>query len=321
MSKRYLSINAVKSLFTSNEVTKPLGNLPKVSGNGPFHQDISFLTVGPQSNLLNVQMPSSSILNLRYHGRQHDIITVNGDISQLSTQLGKVSGMLNSKLLFQQISNPSSLSLLLASKRGNFFILENSAESSWSVLNKPSLIGWCGNLLHLQVELKKVNFLNGGKIILSHSSEMFKMKIEENESVYVNEKSLVAINPYSSIKGSMPGTSLSVGEFDGLFREKLYITTFARRVVELVKPRLDKIIKPATMEANMEGMEQGTEVKLPHPSKVKGLPASLKKVLNLFRRKPDSLVEIQGPAEVILANDFTGSSPLLSKSEEKYVTE
>ncbi|KAI0463339.1 hypothetical protein LJB42_003363 [Komagataella kurtzmanii] len=303
--RRYISFQAIKSIFSSskssNEVLKPIKKLPTVSGAGPFSEPATFDVIGNPNALLNVKLPSSTVLNLQFNNQQNNIVAVNGDISQLHTELGKL-GTLTNSFLYQRCFNINPISLLLssASTNANFLSLKTSEKDQWSVVNKSSLVAWSGNGLTVEPSEKGLQLSGKGVFALSHPGNLFEIKLLEGESIYLAPSTIVAydnLNPfkYQFINNRKVLLDISIPEFNVFSKLKASINAQWKKI-------------NAKLTSKTEDVEQELVVK-DSPKSIERANQFLGYLASFYRRfltnKADELmVEFKGPQTLIVSNDL-----------------
>lgn len=195
---RNISFKAIKSFFKSTEATpatelqKPLTSLPNATGAGAFVEPITYQVLGTGSNLLNIKLPRSSILNLRFSNAQQKLIAMNGHINSMYVELARLA---ESNLIFQRCFNQTEpMSLLIAqnAQNTNFAVIENS-KSNW-IVKKNSLFAWSGPSLRPTASHSSSNLIqmNGeGTFIVACPGQIMQIDLAENESIQVNTKTIV----------------------------------------------------------------------------------------------------------------------------------
>lgn len=198
---RSISFQSIKSLFKSTrptpatELQQPLTSLPNATGNGAFVEPISFQVLGASSNLLNIKLPRSSILNIRYSNYQQKIIAINGHINSMYTELARSN---ENNLIFQRCFNqsePMSLLMSLNAQNANFAVL-NTLKFNW-IIKRSSLFAWSGPSIKPASSDADANLIqmNGeGTFVVATPGQIIQINLSENESLQVNSKSLVGFS-------------------------------------------------------------------------------------------------------------------------------
>ncbi|GMM32310.1 hypothetical protein DAMA08_050550 [Martiniozyma asiatica (nom. inval.)] len=203
MQRRHISI--LKSLFKSTRQTKstPLSNptsLPQATGSGAFSEPISFQVL---DHLLNIKLPKSSILNIRYSNLQHKILALTsstGSLTQgLLTQLTKSNG-----LIFQKCYNPKEAMAILMARNdnGSFAVVE--AKEKWFV-KKSNLLAWSGEV---ENNGKLIQF-SQNSFVISSVGKITQIGISNGESVYINPEGILAFTGTQSTE-SRGGVNLAI---------------------------------------------------------------------------------------------------------------
>jgi hypothetical protein len=195
---RSISFKSIKSVFTftkktpATELQKPLTSLPNATGAGAFVEPISYQVLGASSNLLNIKLPKSSILNIRYSNSQQKIIAMNGHINSMYTELARSN---ENNMIFQRCFNqkePMSLLIAQNAQNSNFAIIETK-KNNW-VVKKSSLFAWSGpsikpassKLISSLVQMK-----GDGTFIVATPGQLTQIDLDNRESVQINTKTLV----------------------------------------------------------------------------------------------------------------------------------
>lgn len=195
---RNISFQSIKSLFRSTkptpatELQKPLTSLPNATGNGAFVEPISYQVLGASSNLLNIKLPRSSILNIRYSNSQQKLIAINGHVNSMYTELARSS---ENNLIFQRCFNqsqPMSLLLSLNAQNGNFAVIDN-LKSKW-IIKRSSLFAWSGPSVRPTSSDTDANLIQmdgEGTFVVATPGQILQVDLGENETLQINSKSLI----------------------------------------------------------------------------------------------------------------------------------
>lgn len=199
LQTRKISFSVLKSLFRSTESTPatvlegPLTSLPKATGAGAFVEPITYQVLGSSSNLLNIKLPKSSILNIRYSNKKQKIVALNGNISSMYTELARIH---ESSLIFQRCFNqkePMSLLIALNAQNSNFAVVE-SLQENW-VIKRSSLFAWSGSSMKPRPVSSSHNLIQmdgEGTFILANPGQLMQLDLNEDDSIQVNPRSLIA---------------------------------------------------------------------------------------------------------------------------------
>lgn len=311
---RNISFSSIKSLFTltastpGTKLEKPLTSLPMATGNGAFVEPITYQVLGSSSNLLNIKLPKSSILNIRYSNSQQKIVAMNGHITSMYTELARLK---ESNLIFQRCFNEKEpMSFLMANnaQNSNFAILDNT-KANW-VVRRSSLFAWSGPSIKPSTISKAGQSLlmkGDGTFIISTPGQIIQVDLTENESIQVNTKTIVAYTSNSKSE-SVPSleseiesvVNLSIGIPPFLMRFnwiKKYIQ-IPQRLLENpnVKPVLDAI---STLSTTFNQISTFIKENI------------------LPQDKTGTFIELKGPKTVFLTNSVHINDKILTDSEIK----
>ncbi|CDK26158.1 unnamed protein product [Kuraishia capsulata CBS 1993] len=324
-STRQISFQSLKGLFggssTSSNISKPVTSLPKVTGLGPFSEKPKFEPIGTPANLLNIKLPTSSILNLRLDTNQHKTLAITGDVSSLVVELGKLSN--SNKLIYQRCFNPSNpLSILLSSKsgNGNFLVLESNDTTSWGLVDSSSLIGWTGN--HVDIEpLSLENSILGssrgihvkgqdGAIAISTMGQVLQLKLESEETIQLAPSSVVAYSISEAgtepVFSELTIPSLGVGSIDLLTKTRAGWEQLKSFTSTRILSPLNSKLKIPPLSVSIPWLAQ---INFGAVKKVwRYLGGALLRLTPLGRSSENRVVEIAGPRTVLVTNYMVGNS-------------
>lgn len=198
IQRRKISFDSITSIFRRSSPTpatnlgKPLTSLPNASGAGAFSEPISYQVLGLSHNLLNIKLPKSSILNIRYSNTQQRIVAMNGDINSMYSEIAKIN---ESNVVFQRCFNQTeAMSLLIAQNSENSnFAVANTEKSNWFV-KRNSLFAWSGpSIKPYSKKSSKLALMKGeGTFIISSPGQLIQLNLNENENIEINADVLVA---------------------------------------------------------------------------------------------------------------------------------
>lgn len=201
LKKSNSSIEKASESSSPISINDSIKDLPGTSGIGAFVSPVIFQVMGSTCNLLNIKIPKSSILNIRYNDYHQKVIALNGKIENMSIELGKVQSKDKTDLLlYQRCFNPTtpmSMILSLNSQNANFTILHNdkAKDSSKWIVKREDLVAWSGRHLDvfLSPEYSQLAQLAGtGSLVLSSPGQISKIHIDDGESISLNPRCIVA---------------------------------------------------------------------------------------------------------------------------------
>lgn len=314
---RSISFQTIASFFKSTkptpstELQKPLTSLPNATGGGAFAEPITYQVLGASSNLLNIKLPKSSILNIRYSNSQQKIIAMNGHISSMYTELAKST---TNNLIFQRCFNqtePMSLLISMNAENSNFAVIANKLKSKW-IIKKSSLFAWSGSTIKpssSDESSKLIQMAGEGAFVIATPGQLMQLDLAENESLQVNSKAIVG-----------------------------YTTTTANiteAIVELnsgIKSVVDVSIPKAPLSLRLNWMKrfiyipasilENTTVKQ-FKQTTSTVTEFIKSTVNyvkaklLSSKKTGYFVEVKGPRTVFLSNAINIDDKILTENEMK----
>lgn len=314
VQSRGISFSSIKSLFRLTDSTpatqleKPLTSLPKATGNGAFVEPISYQVLGSSSNLLNIKLPKSSILNIRYSNSQQKIVAMNGHITSMYTELARLK---ESNLVFQRCFNEKEpMSFLMANnaQNSNFAVLDNN-RSNW-IVKRSSLFAWSGPSIKpyaITKDSQRILMEGEGTFIISTPGQIIQVDLDENEAIQVNTKTVVA---YSSDSNALSLPHLE-SDFQSVVDLGIHIPPFfmrfnwIRKYLQIPKQLLENPnVKPvlnafATLSKTFSKvLEFIKENVLPHD-------------------RTETFIELKGPKTVFLTNAVHINDKILTDSEIK----
>lgn len=190
-------INSSHGRFFSG-VAKPVIDmtnklLPLSTGNGPFVELPTVRPIGEPGTLLKIQLPQSSILNIR----TTSVSAVNGNIMDVSSE----PQLLTEDLQFHKVSLTSPMSLLVsgtASGSNNYSLIDVKKGDKWELADVDNLVAWSG--YDLSVTPKKTgvrtSLLCEGKgfLVVNGYHNVLDVTVEENELILLSPSALIASN-------------------------------------------------------------------------------------------------------------------------------
>ncbi|KAG7891404.1 hypothetical protein KL908_004157 [Ogataea polymorpha] len=297
---RQISLKSILASFKRirniEEVNKPLKELPRSTGSGAFVEPVDFEVLGKTSNMLNIKLPKSSILNLRYSNANQSVVALNGKVSSLVVELGKLEG----GLIFQRCFNTAGpLSILMANKlqNSNFTVVNVSKDTNWTV-KRDSLVAWTGNYIDLTGENKLVKVAGSGKFVLSSPGQTLHLTLDDAEAVSVNPSSVVAFTgtppagPKSIVDFAVPGISWLARVSDSWTS----LTSYVYDKFQIQKPQI-KI----------------------HPwisSVFSQAAGSVRRTVNrLVTGNPDYMLEFTGPRTLLISNGIHLKDKIMTEEQ------
>ncbi|KAG7806517.1 hypothetical protein KL921_004914 [Ogataea angusta] len=297
---RQISLKSILASFKRirniEEVNEPLKELPKSTGSGAFVEPVDFEVLGKTSTMLNIKLPKSSILNLRYSNANQSVIALNGKVSSLVVELGKLEG----GLIFQRCFNTSGpLSILMANKlqNSNFTVVNVLKDTHWTV-RRDDLVAWTGNYIDLIGERKLVKVAGSGKFVLSSPGQTLQLTLQDGETVSINPSSVVAYTgetpagPRSIVDFAVPGISWLTRVSDAWAS----LTSYVSDKFEIRKPQIK--IHPWLSSAY---------------SQTAGL---VKRAVNrLVTGSPDYMIEFSGPRTLLISNGIHLKDKIMTEEQ------
>lgn len=313
---RNISFQTLKSFFKSTKATpstdlqKPLTSLPNATGSGAFVEPITYQVLGSSSNLLNIKLPKSSILNIRYSNSQQKIIALNGHINSMYTEFARSR---NANIIFQRCFNQNEpMSFLIASnaENSNFAVIPN-INSKW-IVKKSSLFAWSGSSIKPSVSNSKSNALQlegDGTFVIATPGKIIQIDLADDESIQVNSNSVIAYTSNDpNFDGSISELSNSAKSVVNLSLGKaplLYRFNWLKKYISLPK----RFWEDATVQTIHGGIESFFE--------------SLKKIARyvkyniLSSEKKGYFIDIKGPKKILLTNAIHVNDKILDDLEVK----
>ncbi|KAG7876164.1 hypothetical protein KL938_004836 [Ogataea parapolymorpha] len=297
---RQISLKSILASFKRirniEEVNEPLKELPRSTGSGAFVEPVDFEVLGKASSMLNIKLPKSSILNLRYSNANQSVVALNGKVSSLVVELGKLEG----GLIFQRCFNTSGpLSILMANKlqNSNFTVVNVSKDTNWTV-KRDSLVAWTGNYIHLTGESKLVKVAGSGKFVLSSPGQTLKLTLEDAEAVSVNPSSVVAFTgntptgPKSIVDFAVPGISWLTRVSD-LWAS---LTSYVYEKFQIEKPQIKIHPWISSVFSQTAGFVKRT-------------------VNRLVTGNPDYMIEFSGPRTLLINNGIHFKDKIMTEEQ------
>ncbi|TID29738.1 hypothetical protein CANINC_001656 [Pichia inconspicua] len=298
---RRLSIASVKDVFkrlipvSGAESQQVLTSLPHVTGAGAFIEHVSYQILGSSHNLLNINLPKSSILNIRYSNKKQKIVALNGKISSLYTELTK----LDSNIVFQRCFNQTEpMSLLIAqnSENSNFAMVETNKDY-WK-LKRNSLFAWSGPSIepHAIKHSQFVQIKGEGNFIVSSPGQILQLILAENESIHINQSAIVGYTfKKDVISGGDDGFTSSNMSVVNLSSGKIAFLTYVATFTNHLKLPNSLMIDPS--------FEKFRTFLTKVNSPIKKSICYIKSVLPKVNQK-ELFVELKGPKTILLSNYF-----------------
>lgn len=316
MQVRRLSIvqNLLKRFNPSSAVEspKPLTSLPLVTGAGAFIEPVSYQVLGSSHDLLNIKLPKSSILNIRYSNKQQKIVALNGKINSLYTEITK----LDSNIVFQRCFNekePMSLLIAQNSQNSNFAVVETN-KTKWLV-KKNSLFAWSGTSIKPSASKhsKLAQITGDGTFVVSSPGQITQLVLDQNESIQVNSNVILgftfdaqhASDIVNSTKNSTKSfVNLSIGKVPLSTRVTAFTKLFQLPEVIIADPTFKKI---QVFLANVF-----TTIRKANSYFIGKLPKVNQK---------EVFVELKGPKTILISNSVQLSDNVLSDEQMKLLAE
>lgn len=315
---RSISFQSIKSLFRSTrptpatELQQPLTSLPNATGNGAFVEPISFQVLGASSNLLNIKLPRSSILNIRYSNYQQKIIAINGHINSMYTELARSS---ENNLIFQRCFNqsePMSLLMSLNAQNANFAVIKN-LKHNW-IIKRSSLFAWSGPSIKptstsSNADANLIQMNGEGTFVVATPGQIIQIDLSDGESLQVNSKSLVGYSTHNN------KISDSIAE----------LNSSVKSVVDVSVKRAPLFLRLNWMRRYFSLPEKFWNDPIIHQitHTLGSVSKALKKFDNYVRAKLLSskrsgyFIEVRGPRTIFLSNAVNVNDQILTDSEIK----
>jgi len=308
----------------ANDISTQLNNVPKSTGSGPFIEYPKFEPLGNPASLINVTLPASSILNLR----SNSILAANGDLNNINSKLSILKLLTTKPLIYNKISSTSPLSLILSNKGSNkFFInLELSEGETWTLFNTKNLIGWYGP--DLTINNNKIGVLlqsgnNKSNVILNGENQLFTLNLESNETIYLNPKSILAINQQSSIDtfhklhyNSSILSNLTIPSFKFIDSLKISFNSIYRKISQLINTQSknsdNKVIESPPSSSSSSSSSKSFEI----PQSLKSFNTWISTKLNNIWLNDKIFYEVKGPATIIVQNSTKTSTSKIFTNEQ-----
>lgn len=314
-----------KAIPVINELSNE--NLPNGTGRGPFIELPKFKAIGEPSNLLNIQLPKSSSLNIR----NGSIVAINGELSAIKSEPKLLSGSTR----YQQLFTEAPVSLLVNGTLSNKKQIENYSiinveekGEEWTILNEESLIAWTGLNLELVPtttfdKFSSLKTTGKGVVVVNGKNQLFDITLANNETIIVNPNSVIA----STIKTFYPQILKNNTVFTEIIPESV------PRLFRLAKKPLNYIPPVFSITINKKLQDAKTATKNGYQSGVKslGIEQYLLAVRNVWRalvqfvrlnvlvylakRKP-IYFRVTGPGKLLINNDKLVANLVLFTKEE-----
>lgn len=299
----------------STELQKPLTSLPNATGSGAFVEPISYQVLGSSSNLLNIKLPKSSILNIRYSNKEQKIIAMNGHINSLYTELARTN---ENNLIFQRCFNqkePMSLLISMNAQSSNFAVINNNNNSKW-IIKRSTLFSWSGSSIKPKTtDLNKnlVQMEGKGTFVVASPGQILQLNLKVNESLQVNSKSIIGYTTNDTITDS-------IKKLNNNIRSVVDISV-ARAPISIRYNWINKYLKNYVTLPKLKFSDDPTVKQI---SKSFGLfTAKIKTIFNYFKaklinsKKSGYFIEIKGPKTVFLTNAVNIDDRILTEKELK----
>ncbi|KAG7703871.1 hypothetical protein KL949_003908 [Ogataea haglerorum] len=297
---RQISLKSILASFKrirkTEEVNEPLKEIPSSTGSGASVEPVDFEVLGMTSSMLNIKLPNASIINLRYSNANQSVIALNGKVTSLAVELGKLEG----GLIFQRCFNTSGpMSILMANKlqNSNFTVVNVSKDTIWTV-DRDSLVAWTGNYIDLTGERKLVKVVGSGKIVLSSPGQTLQMTLQDGETVSVNPSTVVAytgetpVGPRSIVDFAVPGISW-LTKVCGSWAS---FTSYVRDKFQIQKPQIK--VHPWISSAFSQTAGFARRV-----------------VNRLVTGNPDYMIEFSGPRTVLISDGVHFKDKIMTKEQ------
>lgn len=315
---RQVVLKRSNSTSTTSDISSQLSNIPKSTGAGPFIEYPKFEPLGNPASLINITLPPSSVLNIR----TNSILAANGDLNNITSKLS-ILKLFPKLLVYNKISSTTPLSLILSNKGSTkFFInLELSEFENWTIFNTKNLIAWYGPELDISNNKIGVNLSSGNNksnILLNGETQLFTLNLENDEKLYLNPKSIIAIN-----------SNTSAQNFQKLDTSQLQLAIPKFKFWDSIKisfnslySRLEKAIKSNEQNEQNEIKTISTDTskestKFEIPQFFKNFKTWVLTKLNNFNLNDNKIFyEVKGPATIVIQNSTSISTSKLFSNEQ-----
>lgn len=284
-------------------------------------QDPRFEPLGNPASLINVTLPASSVLNLR----SNSILAANGDLNNITSKVS-ILKLLTKPLIYNKISSTTPLSLILSNKgSNNYFInLELSQNEEWTVFNTKNLVGWYGPDLEItnsKIGVKLESGNNKSNVILNGKAQLFTLNLESEEKIYLNPKSIIAINAQNQgefHKLNSSSLQLSIPSFKFLDSWKITFNSLYQKISQYITPKLQqdqsevKVIESSKTIESTKEETKSFEIR----QSLKSMGTWISSKFNQIVSKDKIFYEVKGPATIIVQNSTSISTTKIFTNEQ-----
>lgn len=278
---------------------------PQATALGAFSEPLSFQVLGNSMDLLNIKLPQSSILNIRYNNARHNVVAVTGD-SKWDVALARDAA----GLIFQRCYNPNGpLSLLLSSngaRGGSSYVVLDSG--MWSV-RKDALLAWSHGVKLENISSNKLLSVTAqagtDRVVIAAPGHMTQIGLEEGESIAINADCLVAVSGIQSTLDVASAPSLAVG----VVPRGMQITQNLKRISAPLGRLLPDTWSQSWTEFKALSWVQATK------SLWNGITHGMRSVVHMVKPHKSELITLRGPQTVFISNSMVAKDPLFVKNE------
>ncbi|KAF8424072.1 mitochondrial biogenesis AIM24-domain-containing protein [Tirmania nivea] len=203
---RFVHVSAAPSTTTIHpptDLTNQTRAIPKLSGAGPFPQDVQFEALGAPYSLLSVSLPSSATL----YSQRGTLLGVNGKVENAVSTLHMLGPLRRAALgipfLYQKIVSTTPLTCLVSTNTPytSFAVVKLEGTVDWMVVQRKAILAWCGHSIHLMPEVnRKLSLshwgsskLSGrGLVALVGKGQIFQVVLDSGEEFIVHSNNLLA---------------------------------------------------------------------------------------------------------------------------------
>ncbi|KAI5793885.1 mitochondrial biogenesis AIM24-domain-containing protein [Peziza echinospora] len=177
--------------------------IPKLSGAGPFPQDVQFEALGAPYSMLSVSLPSSATL----YTRRGTLVGVNGNVENATSTLSVLEPVRRAALripfLYQKITSTSPLTCLISTNalHTSFAVIKLDGTIDWMVSQKKALLAWCGHSIAVKPTIdRKLSLSHWGNskvsgrglVALAGKGQIFQVVLQPGEEFIVHANNLLA---------------------------------------------------------------------------------------------------------------------------------
>ncbi|KAF8476187.1 mitochondrial biogenesis AIM24-domain-containing protein [Kalaharituber pfeilii] len=194
---------STSSIHPPTDLSAQTRAVPKLSGAGPFPQDVQFENLGAPYSLLSVSLPSSAAL----YSRRGTLVGMNGRVENVVSTLSILGplrrSMLGIPFLYQRIISTSPLTCLISTNTPytSFAVIALEGTVDWTVAQKDSLLAWAGHSISVKPTVHRMMSLSHwgnsqisgrGLVALVGKGQLFQVVLQDGEEFIVHPNNLLA---------------------------------------------------------------------------------------------------------------------------------